>query len=239
MPKGASYFKTARRTPHAALRIRPGVEIGSSKKAAVRASRRGRRAVFLDRDGTMANDVDYCRRPEAFRLFPGVANAIARLNRAGFVVVVVTNQSGVARRLLTVRTLQAIHQKLRRDLRRAGARVDAIYYCPHHPDDGCDCRKPRTGLLRRAAEAFKLSMADSYMIGDRGCDIDAGHAAGCQTILVRTGPRQAAANGSAPDCQVDTVPHAVRWILHRTRHPVGAAVVGPRSRAIRNAPADT
>ncbi|MBI3319038.1 MAG: D-glycero-beta-D-manno-heptose 1,7-bisphosphate 7-phosphatase [Candidatus Omnitrophica bacterium] len=201
----------------------------------MRRARRGRArpAVFLDRDGTLARDVDYCRRPQAFRVFPGVARAIARLNQAGFVVIVVTNQSGVARGLLTIRALEAIHRKLRRDLQREGARIDAIYYCPHHPDDGCACRKPRAGLFRRAAGEFNLSMAGSYMVGDRDCDMAAGHAAGCRTILIQSSASRPLENGMRADHQAATLAHAVRWILRRSRRRPSVATRSGSGRATR------
>ena len=99
------------------------------------------RAVFIDRDGTMAKDAHYCSRPEDFELFPNTAKGIRLLNKKGFKVIVITNQSGIARGYFTRETLAKIHEKMERELAEEGAWVDAIYYCPHHPDDGCDCRK--------------------------------------------------------------------------------------------------
>src|SRR5437763_1025426 len=106
-----------------------------------------RPAVFLDRDGTITRYIEYCRRPEDLRLLPGAGAAIRRLNDAERLVVVVTNQSAIGRGWLTLDQLSAIHEKLHRSLRRFGARIDAIYHCPHHPDDGCACRKPRPGMF--------------------------------------------------------------------------------------------
>ena len=104
------------------------------------------RAVFLDRDGTIARDVPYCSRPEDLELLPGVGEAIRLLNEHGFMVVIITNQSGIARGYFTEEMLERIHQKLKNDLAKSGAHVDAIYYCPHHPGEGCDCRKPKPAL---------------------------------------------------------------------------------------------
>jgi len=116
----------------------------------------GNKAVFLDRDGTIAMDVHYCRRPEDFELLPTVPEAISLLNENGFMVVVITNQSGIARGYFTEETLAQIHQKMTGELAKYDARVDAIYYCPHHPDDGCQCRKPKTALFFRAAKELNI-----------------------------------------------------------------------------------
>jgi histidinol-phosphate phosphatase family protein len=175
-------------------------------------------AVFLDRDGTVAVDVNYCRRPEDFLLLPGAAEAIAELNRAGLPVVIVTNQSGIARGFLSWATLEAIHQKMRDEMARSGAVVDAVYVCPHHPDDGCDCRKPRPGLLRRAATEMAVDLSRSYMVGDREMDVLAGRACGCTTVIVDTGPEpptEAAIREMAPDHHARDLPEAARWIVER------------------------
>jgi histidinol-phosphate phosphatase family protein len=175
-------------------------------------------AVFVDRDGTVAVDVHYCRRPEDFRLLGGAGEAIALLNGAGLPVVVVTNQSGIARGFLSWPTLEAIHQKMRAELVKFGAVVDAVYACPHHPDDGCDCRKPRPGLLRRAAAELGLDLGRSYMIGDREMDVLVGRACGCATLIVDTGPEppsDAAIRAMAPDHHARDLPDAVRWIVQR------------------------
>lgn len=176
------------------------------------------RAVFLDRDGTIAEDVNYCRRPEDFRLLPWAAEAIAVLNRAGMPVVVVTNQSGIARGYFDWETLQAIHDKMRAELAGAGARVDAIYVCPHHPGDGCPCRKPKPGLLVRAASDLGIDLGASYMIGDREMDVLAGQACGCTTILVRSGPVPVgprSLNGASPDHFADDLYEGAIWIANR------------------------
>jgi histidinol-phosphate phosphatase family protein len=174
-----------------------------------------RRAVFLDRDGTIAEDVNYCRRPDDFRMFPWAAEAIAMLNKAGLAVVVVTNQSGVARGYFNDETLARIHQRMKDDLAGCGAWVDAIYYCPHHPDDGCRCRKPRTGLFHQAAEELELALVGSYAIGDREMDVLAGQALGCQTVLVGTGPAPWTSDGVRPDHRAVTLYEAAQWILSR------------------------
>ena len=172
-----------------------------------------RRAVFLDRDGTIAPDVGYCGRPDDFRMFPRATEAIAMLNKAGLTVVVVTNQSGVARGYFTEETLAQIHQQMKDELAKCGAWVDAIYYCPHHPDKGCGCRKPKTGLFCRAAEELGLALAGSYVVGDREMDVLAGQALGCQTVLVETGPIPWTSNGVRPSHRALSLYEGVQWIL--------------------------
>jgi histidinol-phosphate phosphatase family protein len=172
------------------------------------------RAVFIDRDGTIARDVPYCSRPEDFEMFAGVPEAIRTLNRNGFKVVVITNQSGVARGYFTEETLGRIHDKMLADLQREGARIDGIYYCPHHPDENCECRKPGTALLRLAGRDLDIDMGRSYMIGDMVQDIEAGRAAGCRTIFVTNGGKlPASSRGFAPDAVTGTFSEAVNWIL--------------------------
>ncbi len=148
------------------------------------------RTAFLDRDGTIAPDANYCSRPEDFELFPDAAEAVKLLNRAGFKIVVITNQSGIARGYFTEDALARIHEKMVDELSKQDAGIDAIYYCPHHPDDGCQCRKPGTLLFRQAAEEHDIDFDRSFMVGDTQIDIDAGRAMGCRTVLVTTGPRK-------------------------------------------------
>jgi len=138
------------------------------------------RAVFIDRDGTINRDVPYCSRPEDFELLPGAAEAIKLLNEHGFKVVVVTNQSGIARGYFTEETLARIHDKMRRELAKHGARVDAIYYCPHHPEDNCECRKPKPKMVLQAAKDLDIDLSQSYVIGDDDKDIDLARRAGCR-----------------------------------------------------------
>jgi len=143
-----------------------------------------RKAVFIDRDNTIAIDGPYCSRPEDLRLFNGVAKSIKKLNDAGFLVIIITNQSGISRGFFTADMLEKIHNKLKKDLAKDGARVDAIYYCPHLPDEGCSCRKPEIGLIKKALEDFDISLKDSYVVGDREHDVEMAKKAGCAPILV-------------------------------------------------------
>jgi D,D-heptose 1,7-bisphosphate phosphatase len=148
-----------------------------------------RRAVFLDRDGTVIADADYLADPERLALIPGADAAIRRLEDAGYAVVLVTNQSGIARGLYSEADYRAVAARLHQVLAAAGARVTGTYYCPHHPDfDGpCECRKPGTGLYLRAAREHELDPAASWYVGDKLSDLLPARALGGRGILVRTG----------------------------------------------------
>lgn len=157
--------------------------------------RNKQRAVFLDRDGTINRYVGFLRDIEQFELLPGVAEAIRRINASGYLAIVVTNQPVIARGEVTREQLREIHNKMETLLGHEGAYVDALYYCPHHPDRGypgevpelkidCGCRKPRPGLLLRAAADYNIDLANSWMIGDSDSDVQAGQAAGCRTIRI-------------------------------------------------------
>ena len=152
-----------------------------------------REAVFLDRDGTLIEEVHYLAAAEQVRLLPGAADAVRRLNEAGVLVVVVTNQAGVARGYFPESRVAEVHERLS-TLLAEHVRIDAYFHCPHHPTEGvgvyrveCECRKPKPGLLLAAARELDIDLARSWMIGDKPSDAEAGAAAGCRTILVRTG----------------------------------------------------
>ncbi|HEY3420216.1 MAG TPA: HAD-IIIA family hydrolase [Methanomassiliicoccales archaeon] len=145
----------------------------------------GRKAVFIDRDDTVAKDVPYCSRPEDLKLFPGVGRSIKELNDAGYLVILVTNQSGVARGYFSLETLDRIHAKLKEDVAADGGSIDAVYFCPHHPDDRCQCRKPQLGLIEQAMRDFDIDLAGSFVIGDSEHDVEMGRKAGCRTFRVR------------------------------------------------------
>jgi D-glycero-D-manno-heptose 1,7-bisphosphate phosphatase len=183
-------------------------------------------AVFLDRDGTLIDEVGYLDRLERLALFPYSIDAVRLLNRAGFRVVVVTNQAGVAHGLLDERFVTDTHRYLDEKLSAAGARVDGYYYCPHHPNAAveayrikCECRKPGTGMIRNAARDFGLDIARSFVVGDRWLDIEMAQASGASGILVRTGygkteesrPR----DGVKADAIVGNLMEATTWILRR------------------------
>ena len=144
-------------------------------------------AVFLDRDGTINEEVGYLDDPDRLRLMPSAAGAIRLLNEAGIPVIVVSNQAGIGRGYFLAATVEAIHERLAEQLARGGAHLDAVYYCPHHPSEGCDCRKPKTGMLVRAAQEHGIDMQRATMVGDKVSDLEAGRRAGCRTVLVLTG----------------------------------------------------
>lgn len=185
-------------------------------------------AVFLDRDGTINEQMGYINHTCRFKLLPGAADAIKRLNDAGIPVVVVSNQSGLARGYFPEELLTAVHEKMNTLLAENGAHVDAIYYCPHHPEAKeerfrvtCDCRKPKPGLVLQASEEMGLDPEQSYLVGDRWSDIKTAANCGATSVLVRTGygrgdeqyigPQQEI----QPDLKADDLLEAVTLILGR------------------------
>ena len=185
------------------------------------------RAVFLDRDGTINVDVGYPRRYEQITIYEGSFKALRRINAAGFLAVVVTNQSGIGRGFLTEDDLRDIHAKMTAAFLARGARIDAFYYCPHYDLSeipryrlDCSCRKPKPEMARRAAADLGLDLSRSYMIGDKIEDVEFGLAAGVSPILVRTGYGVSAEimlreRGIAPAAVAATLLEAVDWILAR------------------------
>lgn len=150
--------------------------------------------IFLDRDGTINDEVDFLTNPDDLHLIDGSDKGIREANLLGVKVFVVTNQSGVARGLLSEERLRAIHSRLADHLKARGARIDAIYYCPHHPDMGhppyrkdCECRKPKIGMLEQASREHHVDLDRSFVIGDRLIDVQTAHAAGATPVLVLTG----------------------------------------------------
>lgn len=144
--------------------------------------------VILDRDGVINRESDaYIKTPEEWIPIPGSLAAIGRLNKAGFTVVVASNQSGLGRGLFDQQALDAIHARMQAELARAGGRLDGIYYCPHKPEDHCDCRKPKTGLFQQIAAHYRVNMQGVPAIGDSARDLTAAKSAGARPILVKTG----------------------------------------------------
>jgi histidinol-phosphate phosphatase family protein len=192
-----------------------------------------KRAVFLDRDGTLVEEANYLRRVEDMVVYPFAAEAVRLINRSGFLAVVATNQSAIGRGFLDETQLTELHCALNEALRASGAAIDAFYFCPHHPEAPlekyrrrCSCRKPEAGLLLEAARDLGLSLTESYCIGDRLSDIEAGRRVGCRSVLVRTGygaieaslldSSAGAQAGSAellPDFVAADVLEAVKWVL--------------------------
>ena len=153
-----------------------------------------RPAIFLDRDGTLNVDVGYLHAIDQLTLFPWTGDALRLLKRAGFALVVVTNQSGIAQGMIAPGFVEEAHAEMRRRLQRAGADLDALYFCPHHPKGSvtafatdCRCRKPATGMIDDAVRDLRIDPARSWIIGDKWIDVQLGHAAGAKSILVRTG----------------------------------------------------
>jgi len=176
-------------------------------------------AVFVDRDGTMVLDKHYLADPTRLDIIPTVPEGIKRLNDAGIPVIIVTNQSGVARGIFDEAILELIHQRLLEILEDRGAIVDGLYYCPHMPDAGCDCRKPKPGMLLRAKKEHGFDLRKSYVIGDRMMDIEMAHSVGSIGVLVPEPGDQyhvdseIEASKEMPDMRKATFIEAVDWVL--------------------------
>ena len=195
-------------------------------------------AIFLDRDGTLIEETGHLHRVEDIRIYPEAFEAVRKLNQSGLLAIVITNQSAIARGLLNENELGNLHRFLQAAFRRTEARIDAFYYCPHHPEAGtgtytqeCTCRKPLPGMLLRAAQELHLELSTSYMIGDKLIDVEAGHRAGCQSVLIKTGYGEGElqlldeGNASAspsedplqtPDHVAGNVLEAIDWIMEQT-----------------------
>mgnify|MGYP001243129627 CR=1 FL=1 len=176
--------------------------------------------VFLDRDGTLNYDPGYLKVAADLKLLAGVGPALARLKEAGAKLILVTNQSGVGRGIVTLKDLEAIHARLQGLLEQEDAALDAIYFCPHHPDDGCRCRKPNTGMVERAVSELQLDLRHSYLIGDHARDIQLAHRVGAKAILITTSLVDAQAldrlksEQAMPDAVAKSMSEAVDWILN-------------------------
>lgn len=186
-----------------------------------------RPAVFLDRDGTLIQERDHLESLEMLELFPWTADALRLLNRAGFATVVVTNQSGVGRGLFDETFVREVHRTIDARLARGHARIEAYFYCPHHPSEArppylqvCGCRKPRPGMIEQACRELDLDPQRSFMIGDRWIDVKCGQAAGVRSILVRTGYGSRAErrpqSGVRADAILNNLMEAVGWILRNS-----------------------
>ncbi|MBV8857926.1 MAG: HAD family hydrolase [Acidobacteria bacterium] len=186
----------------------------------------GRRAVFIDRDGTISEEVGYVNHVSRYRVFPFAAAAVRALNEAGWLAVLVTNQAGVARGYFEEEMIGRVHGVLAEELEKGGARLDAVYYCPHHPSVGeppyrldCDCRKPRPGLIKRAAEELGIDLTRSWMVGDRYSDTELARNAGTRAAFVLTGygrgehEHQSQAWKHRPDLVAENLLEAVKEII--------------------------
>ena len=176
-------------------------------------------AVFLDRDGTLNRDTSYIKNPEEFILFPDSLAAVKQCNGAGLRVLVVTNQSGLARGYFSQKDLDMIHQSLREQLEAGGAWIDDILVCPHHPDDGCWCRKPNPGLIDQATNRYPIDLKKSYMVGDKYIDLELAVKAKIKGVLVKTGPLSQEAHSRIMENNLpvsyvaESLQDAVNWIL--------------------------
>ncbi len=173
-------------------------------------------ALFLDRDGVInrkAKEGDYIKSGEEFQFLRGAKGAIRKLNKKGFLVIVVSNQRGVSKGIMTEADLKEIDTKMQEGLRKVGARIDGIYYCPHDIPDHCGCRKPAPGLLFRAAKEQDIDLDRSWIIGDSPSDIEAGKRAGCKTIFIRSSPQQDSDEGIQPDFIARSLAEAVDEFL--------------------------
>ena len=188
-----------------------------------------RRAVFLDRDGTINEEVGYISDSAQFRLFDYAAEAIRLLNKAGWLTVIVTSQAGIARGIFPESFLTSLHEQMQLELSRLGATIDAIYYCPHHPTEGevpyrreCDCRKPKPGMLKRAADELNVDLSASVVIGDRFRDLGMAQAVGARSVLVLTGYGQEELERDGndwpqqPDHIAKNVLEAVQWVIKQS-----------------------
>lgn len=144
-----------------------------------------RAAVFFDRDGTLIYDAHYPGNPDDVRFMPGAREALIQLQQQGFLLFIISNQSGIGRGYITHEEAESVHRKVATDLEASGIKLCCAYYCPHSPDDNCQCRKPSPYMLMEAADKFNLEIGRSFMIGDRDVDIETGKRAGCRTILLR------------------------------------------------------
>jgi len=179
-----------------------------------------RKAVFLDRDGVISEEVDHLNNVAGLRLLPGAARAIKALNEKEYHVIVVTNQAAIAKGMVTPEVVNDIHEEMKKQLSKEGAMIDGIYYCPHYPDGTvkeyavvCDCRKPGIGMIEQAMKDFTIDPGRSFLVGDKTSDILAGRRAGLKTILVKTG--YAGKDGRykvAPDFIADDLLSAITYI---------------------------
>ncbi len=170
------------------------------------------KTIFLDRDGvinTNPPNKGYVRRWSEFSFLPNALKAIRDLTENGYRIIVITNQAGIGKGLFSEDNLKDIHSRMVTEITDAGGRIDAVYHCPHHPETGCECRKPKPGMLRRAADEHRIELSSAYLIGDSTTDIEAGRRAGTRTLLVLTGHGQ------------ESYHHYIRTIPHRGGHESG------------------
>lgn len=189
-----------------------------------------RPAIFIDRDGTINEQMGYINHLSRFHILPGVAEAIKKLNDSDYLAIVITNQSGIARGYFPLSLVENLHSYMVETLEKEGAKIDDIFYCPHYPDSkmkeyaiACDCRKPKTGMIRQAQEKFDIDLENSYMIGDHYTDLEFAHNAGIKSIMVKTGYGLGEVEYILPGFPykpvyiADDLLDAVKWIIEREK----------------------
>lgn len=178
--------------------------------------------IFLDRDGVINKDpmhsvYGYVTKWEEFKFLPGAKHAIRKLTEAGYVIYVISNQAGIARGYFTLRALKDISKRMLKEIVKSGGKIAGVFYCPHRDEDNCDCRKPKAGLFRKALRRRKINLKNTFFIGDGIRDIQAGHAAGCKTILVlcgKTSLKDKKKWKAKPDYIKKNLLDAVNWLLN-------------------------
>jgi len=179
-------------------------------------------AVFLDRDGTIIEDTDYISSPAQIKFIPGAVEAVNKLKQAGYKIIIISNQSGVARGILSEDMLQTIDKVIHRAILSGGGQVDGSYYCPHHPEHGvypykqaCECRKPHTGMIKKAVREHDIDLSKSFLVGDHATDIETARRAGLRSAFVLTGHGKEEKDNlkSQPDHFADNLLEAAKWIL--------------------------
>ena len=178
------------------------------------------KAIFMDRDGTVSEEIGYMYHAGLYKPFPWTGEAVRRINDSGFKAILITNQAGVERGYFPESTVHEVHGILDAELSRWSAHLDAIYFCPHHPDTQCDCRKPKPGMILRASREMNIELAESFMIGDRFVDVEAAHNAGVKAVLLRSGDglskmeKFGKTSAYQPHFVADNLLHAVDAILN-------------------------
>jgi D-glycero-D-manno-heptose 1,7-bisphosphate phosphatase len=174
----------------------------------------------MDRDGTVSEEIGYMYHTSLYKPFPWTGPAIRKINESGMMAILITNQSGIERGYFPESLVHEVHDILRTELALHGAKLDGVYFCPHHPEAGCDCRKPRPGMLLRAQEELGIDLAQSYMVGDRYLDVDAAYAAGAKSILVMTG------NGRAEHQKYQDLPQQPHFVAENLLEAVESIISG-------------
>jgi D,D-heptose 1,7-bisphosphate phosphatase len=180
------------------------------------------KVIFLDRDGVINKDPEhgYVKSPEEFEFIPGSLSAIKKLDAYGYEIIVISNQAGIAKGLYTEKDLEAVNKKMLSEIEEVGAKISNTYYCIHQEEDNCDCRKPKTGLFRQATEGKNINLENTFFIGDKRTDIEAGKKAGCKTILVLSGKSKKGDQANwnfKPDYIKKDLKEAVKWIIESNK----------------------